>query len=138
MFNVEFPDNLFDAEFLSDEKLDAALEKVAPDLVRAMQSQINAVTTEKSTGEAANSIKANKPKTDKQGRRYISVTPHGYSTHTFNRGSRKYKITNAIKLIWLQHGIPGRQEAKPWLLKAQHKCEDAITKALENEITKDL
>lgn len=138
MFDVEFPDDLFDAKFLSDDKLDSALEKATPEVVKAMKSQINATTSDKATGEAANSIKAGKPRTDKQGRRYIAVCPSGYSTHTFNRGSRKYKITNAIKLIWLQHGIPGRQPARPWLLKAQHQCENAVIKALENEITKDL
>lgn len=83
--------------------------------------------------DMVNSIKASTPKLSKNGAYIVNVGPRGYSNHSYYakdgkgvKTTRKYKVSNALKAIWKEYGIPGRQEAQPFISKTVSQTESQI------------
>ena len=131
-FEVEFPDDILSGLLETDsQKLcEEMLREAAPLMVEAMKKNVTEAMGEYSTGEAVDSIRATKPKKAKNGAFITNIRPTGYSNHTYTRAgqkvSRKYKVSNALKLIWKEYGIPGHQPARPFLTRTINTSQKSI------------
>lgn len=138
VFSFDFPEEL-PTELMEptdvDELCEAMLRGAAPLLEREMKREINRVTSkEYSTGAAAESIKCKSPRKYRNGDWTISITPRGYSKHTFRTGNgkkRTYEVSNALKLIWLNYGIPGHQVARPFLTRAMDNARKSVIEKMQ-------
>ncbi len=143
LLDVDFPED-FMQEFLSvdfDEIAEEALLETGTILERQMKAACKNSIDHEGDSELANSIKTSKPVKSKNGAWIVSVKPTGYSKIKSyfakdgkgKRTKRKYPVSNALKAIWKEYGIPGRQTAKPFIQKA---CNDA--RAMTEKIIQDV
>ncbi len=135
-FDVEFGTDIMDAFLKTDVEAlcEEMINESAPIMVESMRREVEAVAGDYSTGEAAKSISARKAKKVKNGGWISFVGPSGYSNHTFRAGKNKkrtYKVSNALKLIWKNYGIPGIQAARPFLERATQKAEKDVLKSMQ-------
>lgn len=124
-FEVDFPDDLL-SELLntdSEEIIKEALTESAPIIEQSMKESLREAGHEAS-GELIDSIKATKPKRSTNGAWIVNVRPTGYSkvnTYTVHgkggKTLRKREISNALKMIWIEYGVSGRQAARPFLTR---------------------
>lgn len=138
-FDVTFPED-FMCELLNtdcDEICLEALSEAAPILVDSMKKSARAAVLHEGESEMVESIAFSKAKKTKDGSAYITtVGPRGYSAHTYydkkSRKKRKYKVSNALKAIWKEYGIAGKQAPRPFLANAtQNAAENVINKLQE-------
>ena len=142
IYNADL-DGLFDIQF--DDIAEAALNESAPILEGTMRSA--AASAVKHDGESAmvNSIKASKPKkvpaTDCW---IVNVGPRGSSTHKYyaksgkgKRSGKTYNVSNALKAIWKEYGIPGQQPAMPFMGKATNQAKDRVERIIEEKVNKE-
>ena len=143
IFDVEFPSDflsdLLDTEF--DEIAEAALTDAAPLLEESMKKCCKDAIMHEGDSELVDSIESGTPKKTKKGDAWIvNVAPRGYSsikkyTAVDSKGRkthRKYPVSNALKAIWKEYGIPGRQPPNPFLERACNNVRDiAIAKMQE-------
>ena len=140
-FDVEFDDD-FLGGFLQTDFDDIAketLEETGVELVSAMKKACKNSIDHEGDSELANSIKASKPKKSKNGAWILNVGPSGYSktkTYYAKNGygvhtSRKYQVSNALKAIWKEYGIPGHQTAKPFIQKAVNDTRAIVEKKIQ-------
>lgn len=137
-FEMDFPDDflheLLDTD--SDEICKKALEEAAPIMEKAMAEALREGHHEMS-GELIKSIKATKPKKGSNGAYIVNVRPTGYSSvnsYSVKRGktsTRKYKVSNALKMIWIEYGVNGRQPARPFLTRAVNECKAATMQKMQ-------
>lgn len=132
-------DELFTLDF--DEIAEDALIEAAPVLQASMKKAIKTSIKHDGDSELANSIKANKPKKAKNGAWITNVTPKGYSKNkVFHANGRKtkrsYPVSNALKAIWKEYGIAGRQAASPFLAKATNDASARVVEILQNTFDK--
>lgn len=136
-FELNFPADYMQDLFESDagELAEEMLNEAAPILVSSTKSAISSVIQHSGDSELVNSITATKPKKTSDGTAYIvNVVPKGYSkTKTYfaknGKGvhtTRKYKVSNALKLVWKEYGIAGRQPATPCLQKAINDAQNSV------------
>ena len=85
-----------------------------------------------------NSFKASKPKKTKTDAWIANVNPKGYSStkvYTVNskgfKKNRKYPVSNALKAIWKEYGIPGRQAAKPFITASVNASKMEIMRRMQ-------
>ena len=45
--------------------------------------------------------------------------------------SRKYRVSNALKLIWKEYGVAGRQPARPFLTSACNAVRGAVMEKMQ-------
>ena len=65
--------------------------------------------------------------------------PSGYSKTkeyiqkdgTGKRTTRKYPVSNAVKAIWKEYGIPGKEPARPFLTKAKNDVENDVMNRMQ-------
>lgn len=140
LFDVDFPDD-FLAELPDfDEVAEEALKQAAPVLENALRKSCKNSIDHEGDSELANSIKASKPKKSRNGAWIVNVGPKGYSkTKTYyakdGKGvhtKRKYPVSNALKAIWKEYGIPGRQSAKPFIQKACNDAKETTEKIIQD------
>lgn len=139
--DIEFPEDfmqdILGVEF--DTIAEDALKESTEELVRAMKTACKNSIDHEGDSELANSIKASKPKKTKNGAWIVNVGPRGYSkakTYYGKNGegvhtNRKYPVSNALKAIWKEYGIPGRQSAKPFIQKAVNDSKTSVEKKLQ-------
>ena len=125
VFDIDFPEDflseLLETEF--DEIAEDALKESIPVLEESVKKEVCKVIAHEGDSELANSFKATKPKKTKNSAWIANVTPRGYSSTKVYRAvdgkgkkkDRKYPVSNALKAIWKEYGIPGRQAARPFL-----------------------
>ena len=134
-FDMTFPDDILDglldtpAEEICVDMLNAA----APVLVENMKKEARKAVMHEGESEMVESIHASKPKRTKDETAYIvTVGPGGYSNHMYydkkSRKKRKYRVGNALKAIWKEYGIAGKQAPRPFIGPATRNSEE---KALE-------
>lgn len=119
--------DIFDISF--DDVAQEALEQAAPVLETRMKATARSAVMHPGESDMVNSIKASAVKKSKNGAWIVNVGPRGYSNHTFNRGhdsKRTYPVSNALKAIWKEYGIPGRQAAQPFISTAAAQTENQI------------
>lgn len=90
--------------------------------------------------ELVKSIKKAKPKKAKNGAYLINVGPSGYSKSKIYYGkngkgehtTRKYPVSNALKAIWKEYGIPSRKiDPQPFISPTVHRTEKIIQELLQ-------
>lgn len=135
-FEIDFPDDflsgLLDTDF--DEIAEEALNDAAPLLEASMKQSCKAVITHEGDSELVGSIKSNKPKKTKTDAWIVNVSPKGYSktkVYHHTRTGRKYPVSNALKAIWKEYGIPGRQPPRPFITSACNKVKDSVMARLQ-------
>lgn len=126
-------DELFNMDF--DDIAEAALKEAAPILENSMKAAVSRVIEHEGDSELVKSIKADKPKKTRNGAWIVNITPKGYSKHKVyhagNKGRRTYKVSNALKAIWKEYGVAGRQQPRPFLTKAKNDAENAVYGAMQ-------
>lgn len=130
-------DDLFNSDF--DELAAESLQDAAPILEKSMKAAVRASVEHEGDSELVQSIKAGKPKKCRNGAWILNVTPKGYSkvkVYHAKRGKRTYPVSNALKAIWKEYGIAGRQPARPFLAKATNDAQDAVLKVLQSNFDK--
>ena len=121
-----------------------ALTQSIPILEGTMRSA--AAASVKHEGESAmvNSIKGSTPKKVTSTDCWIvNVGPRGYGTSQYTakdshgkKTTRKYKVSNALKAIWKEYGIPGHQQAQPFMQKAANQARPRVEKIIEDSFDK--
>ena len=127
-------DKLFNLDF--DEIAQEALEEAVPILERSMKAAVRASIEHEGDSELVRSIKANRPKKSRNGARIANVTPKGYSkvkTYHAKKGERTYPVSNALKAIWKEYGIAGRQPARPFLAKASNDAKNEVLNSIQKK-----
>lgn len=117
-------DELFGIDF--DEVAEAALNAAAPVLERSMKAAIQGAIEHNGDSELVRSIKANRAKKSKNGAWIVNVAPKGYSkvkVYRAKKSQRTHPVSNALKAIWKEYGIAGKQPAHPFLAKAINDAE---------------
>lgn len=117
-----------------------ALKESAEVLEREMKASARSSVKHPGESDMINSIKASKVKKTKNGAYIVNVGPRGYSSHTYyakdgkgKRTTRKYKVSNALKAIWKEYGIPGKQEKQPFIQKATNQAENKVLEIIEKK-----
>lgn len=127
-------DDLFHVDF--DEVAEEALKEAVPVLEKSMKSAVQASIEHSGDSELVRSIKANKPKKSKNGAWIVNVTPKGYSkvkVYHAKKGERTYPVSNALKAIWKEYGIAGRQPARPFLAKATNDAQNKVLDIIQRK-----
>lgn len=127
-------DELFDMDF--EEMAMDALQEAAPILEESVKSAVRASIQHEGDSELVKSMKANKPKRAKNGAYIVNVTPKGYSkikTYHAKKGNRKYPVSNALKAIWKEYGIAGRQPPSPFLAKATNDAKNDVLNTIQRK-----
>ncbi len=133
---VDFPED-FLSELLNtdfDEIAQEILTEAAPILEKSIKDEVRDTIQHDGDSELVDSMKASKPKKTKTDAWIVNVSPKGYSaikkyTAVDSKGRkthRKYPVSNALKAIWKEYGIPGRQPPKPFLDKATNSARNAV------------
>ena len=130
-FEVDFPEDflseLLDTDF--DEIAEEALQETAPILEESMKASCRAAVSHGGDSELVDSIKKAKPKRTKTDAWIINVSPKGYSrskTYRNKKTGRKYPVSNALKAIWKEYGIPGRQPPFPFIASGCNRVREKI------------
>lgn len=138
LFDLEFPDDflsgLLDTEF--EDIAEKALSEAAPILEKSIKESCQSAIQHDEDSELVHSIKAGKPKRTKTDAMIVSVKPEGYSTvkvyrRTGKQSERTYPVSNALKAIWKEYGIPGKQAPQPFLQAATNAAEAAVTAKMQ-------
>lgn len=135
-FNVDFPDDflseLLETEF--DEIAEEALKEAAPILEASMKQSCRRVIEHEGDSELVESIKSSKPKKAKNSAWIVNVSPKGYSkTKVYSAGKkkRKYPVANALKALWKEYGIAGKQPARPFITAACNDVQETIMSKMQ-------
>lgn len=142
-FDLNFPKDLLgdlldnDAEGICVE----AIREAAPILVGSMKKSAQAAVLHEGESEMVQSITASVPKRTRDGSAIIAtVGPRGYSDHYYydkkSKKKRKYKVGNALKAIWKEYGIAGKQAPRPFITTATKDAEEAVIQALQDSYNK--
>lgn len=137
LFDVEFPEDflsdLLETDF--DEIAEEALKEAAPILESSIRRSCRSVIEHSGESELVKSIKSNEPKKTKTDAWIVNVGPRGYSrtkTYRSGKGEKKKPVSNALKLIWKEYGVAGRQPARPFLTKACNAVREAVMEKMQN------
>lgn len=145
-FDIDFPENyiadLLETDF--DAIAQEALADAAPILEESVKKEVRKVISHDGDSELANSFKATKPKKTKNGAWIANVTPRGYSKDKVyvavdskgKRTARKYSVSNALKAIWKEYGIPGRQVARPFITAFINASKQDVMKRMQEVYNK--
>lgn len=127
---IDFPEDMLgdlldqDTEELCREMVDAAV----PIMEESLKKEIRSVIGHGGDSELERSIKGNTAKVSKNNAVIAFVGPKGNSSHHYYGGAkkdRKYRVSNALKAIWLNYGRIG-QPARPFLNRATKNAERAV------------
>lgn len=137
-FEVTFPEDflgdLLDAEF--DEIAETALKEAVPVLEKSMKQHCAEVIRHDGDSELLNSIKAGKPIKTKTDAWIVTAKPTGYSkTKVYHREGKKkdriHPVSNALKAIWKEYGIPGQQAPQPFIQTATNAVQAAVVEKMQ-------
>ena len=135
-FEVDFPEDflseLLDTDF--SEIAEEALNETAPLLEASMKQSCRTVITHEGDSELVNSIKSGKPKRTRTDAWIVNVSPKGNSKtkiYHHTRTGRTYPVSNALKAIWKEYGIPGKQPPRPFITSACNNVREKIMTKLQ-------
>lgn len=130
-FSEDFLKELLESDI--DNICEEALNDAAPILVESMKSAVKTAIIHDGGSEMVESIKQSKAKKTKTDAWIINVGPHGVSKKkVYKKGDAKEPVSNALKAVWKEYGIPGKQAATPFLTTATNNAkEQVITKIQE-------
>lgn len=135
-------DGMWDISF--DEICQEALGNAVPILEGTMKSAAAASIIHDGDSAMVNSIKGSTPKKSASTDCWIvNVGPRGSSEHRYyakdgkgRKTNRSYKVSNALKAIWKEYGIPGHQPAMPFMDKAANQARSRVEKIIEDAFEK--
>lgn len=122
----------------------AMVEEAGPVLVEQMKEKVQRVVKHEGDSELVNSVSMSKPRKGKYDDYIVSAYFKGESkTKTYRHSKTKrghYKVSNALKAIWKEYGIPSRDiPAQPFLeqtLKAaETEALDKMQKVFDDKVT---
>lgn len=133
---INFPDNFMEGLLKTEfEEIAAeALAEAAPLLEQSLKASCKKAIDHEGESEMVDSIACSKPKRARTGAWIVNVGPRGYSrkkTYRKKRGGRKYPVSNALKMIWKEYGIAGRQAARPFIRSAVNNARGAVTQRMQ-------
>lgn len=142
-FEVNFPDDLLNG-LLENEAEDVcvqAIKEAAPVLVESMKKSARAAVMHPGESEMVDSIAASEPKRTKDGTAIIAtVGPRGESSNYYydkkSKKKRKYKVSNALKAIWKEYGIAGKQAPRPFIANATKNAEEKVIEKMQESYKK--
>lgn len=136
LFEVDFPDDflseLLETDF--DDIAKEALEEAAPILETSLKQSCKRVINHRGESELVESINAGKPKKTRTEAWIVNVSPKGYSTtkvYLSKNKKRRYPVSNALKAIWKEYGVAGRQPARPFITSACNSARDTVMKKMQ-------
>jgi HK97 gp10 family phage protein len=140
-----YSDNFDFLDMDFDEAAERALNEAAGVLEGAMRSAAAAAVKHDGESAMVNSIKGSKPKKVASTDCWIvNVGPRGYSSTKTYHGKRKggkskqtYKVSNALKAIWKEYGIPGHQSPQPFMQKATNQAQARVERIIEDAFNKE-
>lgn len=112
-----------------DELAEEMLTEAAPIIEDSMKKNLRKSIAHSGDSELVDSVATSKAKQARNGAYIINVNPKGKSkTKVYARGKkgRKHPVSNALKAIWLEYGIPGHQSPKPWLAATTNDAEAKV------------
>jgi hypothetical protein len=127
-------DEMFNIDF--DDIAESALKEAAPILKASMESAVRTSVEHDGDSELVNSIKCASPKKSRNNAWILNCGPSGYSkTKVYNskKSKRQYPVSNALKAIWKEYGIAGRQPARPFLAKATNDAKENVYNIIQNK-----
>ena len=137
-------EKMFAFEF--EEYAEEALAECGVILESKMKTNARKSVMHDGESEMVDSIKSYKPFKAKNGAWLISVGPSGYSKtkryHTnwrrrdgsIKKSTRSYSVSNALKAIWKEYGIPSRGiPAQPFISTAVSQCENQVQTILQHK-----
>ncbi len=135
-FEIDFPDDflsdLLDTDF--GEIAEEALSEAAPVLEKSLRDSCAKAVEHEGDSELVQSIKAGKPKKTKTDAYIVNVSPKGYSNvriYHHKKTGRKYPVSNALKAIWKEYGIPGRQPPRPFIANACNNARNDVMSKMQ-------
>lgn len=140
-----YSDNFDFLDMDFDEAAERALNEAAGVLEGTMRSAAAAAVKHDGESAMVNSIKGSKPKKVASTDCWIvNVGPRGYSSTKTYHGKRKggkskqtYKVSNALKAIWKEYGIPGHQSPQPFMQKATNQAQARVERIIEDAFNKE-
>lgn len=138
--DIDFPDDFLSELLETDfgEIAEEALSKAGPILEKSLKQECRRVIEHEGESELVNSFKCSKPVQTKNDAWLITVIPKGYSKTKiyYQRNKRKekvrrYKVSNALKLVWKEYGVKGRQPARPFIRTACNNVENEVMKIIQ-------
>ena len=137
-------DGMFEISF--DDIAEKALTESVPILEGTMRSAAAASVKHDGDSAMVNSIKGSKPKKSAATDCWIvNVGPRGYSSTKKYHAKRKsgkskqtYQVSNALKAIWKEYGIPGHQAAQPFMDKATNAARSRVESIIEQSFNKEI
>lgn len=132
VFEVNLPEDflgdLLKSDF--DQICEEGLREAVPILEDSIKKSLRSVIEHEGDSELVESVKSSKPKKAKTGAWIANVNPKGYSEHTYNDKRTpgrmvKRPVSNALKAIWKEYGVNGRQAPRPFLAKAVNDAREA-------------
>lgn len=131
-------DELFNIDF--DDIAESSLKEAAPILEASMKSAVGAVIEHEGDSELVAAIATSSPTKSKNGAWIVNVGPKGYSKtkvyHDIRAPRRTYKVSNALKAIWKEYGVAGRQPARPFLAKATNDAKSRVIDVIQGNFEK--
>lgn len=122
-----------------------ALNEAAPILEKKIKANARVAIIHDGDSAMVNSIKQSTAKRAKNGAYIVNVGPRGYSDHQYYakngkgvKTKRKYKVSNALKAIWKEYGIPNQQPAQPFISTAVSQCENEVQNVLQRKFEEKL
>ena len=132
---------LFNFDF--DGMAEEALNEAAPILEAKMKEVAKAGIIHEGESDMVNSIKASKVKKSKNGAWIVNVGPRGYSNQKVykqyskdKKHVRTFPVSNALKAIWKEYGIPNKQPAQPFISTACSQVRDTINSIIQKTFEK--
>ena len=140
-----YTDNFDFLDMDFDDAAERALNQSVPILEGTMRSAAAAAVKHNGDSAMANSIKGSRPKKSAATDCWIvNVGPRGYSSTKKYHGKRKggkskqtYSVSNALKAIWKEYGIPGHQSPQPFIQKATNQAQARVERIIEEEFNKE-
>ena len=140
-----YTDNFDFLDMDFDDAAERALNEASHVLEGTMRSAAAAAVKHDGDSAMVNSIKASKPKKVASTDCWIvNVGPRGYSSTKTYHGKRKsgkskqtYKVSNALKAIWKEYGIPGHQSPQPFMQKATNQAQARVERIIEDAFDKE-
>lgn len=138
-FEVDFPDDfiqdLLQSDF--DEIAEEALKEASPVLVKSLQQSCRRVIVHPGDSDLVKSFKSSKPKKSVNGAWIANVNPKGKSKTSYyaksngKKTQRKYAVSNALKALWKEYGVAGRQPAMPFIQNGTKNAENGVMEKMQ-------
>ncbi|MCM1213313.1 MAG: hypothetical protein NC331_11330 [Lachnospiraceae bacterium] len=132
---IDLPEDLLSELLSADfgEIAAEALSEAAPILEQSLKTSCRRAIDHEGESEMVDSITCGKPKKTKTDAWILNVGPRGYSRKKYYRGShgRRYPVSNALKMIWKEYGIAGRQAPRPFITNARNNARGAVIRKMQ-------